>query len=483
MTVTDSMHREKSSVALSSVGAAVGLTSIKLIVGIVTGSLGILAEAAHSGLDLVAALMTLFAVRFSSKPADETHHYGHGKVENLSAFLEGGLLLLTAVWVIYEAIRRLRFNEGHIELSFWAFAVMIISIGVDYTRSRVLLRVARKVGSQALEADALHFSTDIWSSSVVIAGLAVVGLAQRFSLPSWMEQADAIAALGVSGIVIWVSLQLIRETVDALLDHAPTELLAKVQTSVSRLQDVIDVRRMRMRRVGNKYFADVIITAPRTATFTHTHSLTEKVEDAIKEAIHETEPLADIDTVVHIEPTVTRNESVQERIALIASQQQVNIHDIHVREVAGHMEVDFDIEVPGEHALQEVHEIASQLEQAIQMDTPDVVRVTSHLEAPPNEIVHCIEVTDSYKDLITHICQITDEVAGRTSAHDIHLYQDVEATPTSALDVVLHATFPSEMSIHQVHNQAEAMKRALRANHPNLGAITIHTEPPEVVVE
>ena len=215
------IDREKMVVALSSVVAAIGLTSMKLVVGLLTGSLGILAEAAHSGLDMVAALMTLFAVRFASRPADASHHYGHGKVENVSAFLEAGLLILTAIWIIYEAIRRLLFHDSHVEITIWAFVVMFVSIAVDATRSRVLLQAARRTGSQALEADALHFSTDIWSSSVVIAGLLVVWLTERFSLPGWLGQADAIAALGVSGIVIWVSARLAKETIDALLDRAP----------------------------------------------------------------------------------------------------------------------------------------------------------------------------------------------------------------------------------------------------------------------
>src|SRR5579859_7689286 len=201
------VQREKKFVALSSVGAAIGLTTVKIVVALLTGSLGILAEAAHSGLDLVASLLTYFAVRVADRPPDVTHHYGHGKVENLSAFLEAGLLILTAIWVMYEAIRRLLFHDSHVEITIWAFLVMFVSIAVDATRSRILLRVARQTGSQALEADALHFSTDIWSSSVVIAGLLVVWLNERFSLAGWLGQADAIAALGVSGIVIWVSVQ------------------------------------------------------------------------------------------------------------------------------------------------------------------------------------------------------------------------------------------------------------------------------------
>ena len=260
-------HGEKMMVALSSVGAAIGLTSLKLIIGLLTGSLGIMAEAAHSGLDLVAALLTFFAVRVADRPADATHNYGHEKVENLSAFFEAALLMLTAVWVIYEAGRRLLFHEGHVEVSLWAFVVMLISIVVDFTRSRILLRVARKLGSQALEADALHFSTDIWSSSIVIVGLLVVYLTTLFHLPAWLNLADAVAALGVSLIVIWVSLRLAKDTIDVLLDRAPSEQVTQLQAQIEKVEDVTEVRRIRMRRAGNKLFADIVIGAPRTFTF------------------------------------------------------------------------------------------------------------------------------------------------------------------------------------------------------------------------
>src|SRR5512138_3106673 len=196
---------EKRSAALSSVVAAVGLTSFKIIVGLLTNSLGILAEAAHSALDLIAALMTFFAVRVSDKPADMEHHFGHGKVENLSALFETLLLLATSAWIIYEAIQRLFFESVEVEISIWSFIVMGTSIIIDYTRSRILYRAAKKYNSQALEADALHFSTDIWSSSVVILGLIGITIAKYIPGLDWMSQADAIAALVVALIVIYVS--------------------------------------------------------------------------------------------------------------------------------------------------------------------------------------------------------------------------------------------------------------------------------------
>jgi len=481
-------HREKTLVALSSVGAAIGLTSLKIIVALLTGSLGILAEAAHSGLDLVAALMTFFAVRVADRPADASHNYGHGKVENLSAFLEAGLLLLTAVWVIYEAIRRLLFHEGHIDASIWAFLVMFVSIGVDFIRSRALLRVARKLGSQALEADALHFSTDIWSSSVVIAGLFVVFLTTHFHLPTWLGQADAVAALGVSGIVIWVSLQLLRETIDALLDRAPEELAAQIQTSIDHVENVNQVRRVRTRRAGNKLFADVIIAAPRTLTFEQTHELTERVEQVATDAVRTKSPQAEIDVVVHVEPTASPQETITDQIHYLAESEGVHAHDIHVREVGGRLEADFDLEVQSDMDLSEAHAVATRLEQAILQSNKRLHRVTTHLEAPNNAVVRRQDVTQHYSEMAANICRIADRTAGSGSTHDVHLYR---SRPTTAelgeqqdkqqteLDLVLHTTFDPHIPLSQAHISAEEIQRALRQEYPNLGSVVIHTEPPE----
>ena len=225
---------EKRSVALYSVLAALLLTGTKVAVGLWTGSLGIMAEAMHSGLDLAAALVTLWAVRVSGRPADAEHAYGHGKIENLSALFETLLLLGTCVWIIWEAVQRLFFHAPiHVDANLWAFLVVILSILVDYSRSRALMRVAKKYESQALEADALHFATDIWSSLVVLAGLLGVLLAHRLDI-LWLSQADAVAALGVAAVVVWVSLQLGRKSIDDLLDSVPPELGRRIEAVVPR---------------------------------------------------------------------------------------------------------------------------------------------------------------------------------------------------------------------------------------------------------
>lgn len=479
-------QREKRMVALSSVGAAIGLTGVKIVVAVLTGSLGILAEAAHSALDLVAALMTLFAVRVADKPADATHNYGHSKVENLSAFLEAGLLLLTALWIIYEAIRRLLYHEQEVDASVWAFVVMIIAVIVDYSRSRALLRVARRLGSQALEADALHFKTDIWSSLMVIAGLAIVYIGHTWSLPAWLAQADAVAALGVSLIVIWVSVRLARDTVDALLDRAPQEVDDQISSSIQKIQGVSEVRRVRARRAGNKLFADVVIAAPRTLTFEQIHELSEGVEAATIKAVRQISDTNEVDVLVHVEPTQSTSETVIDQIYYLAERQGVHAHDIRVREVNGKLEADFDLEVQADMDLQEAHQVATRLEQAILTTNEALGRVTTHLEAPSAIIERRQDVTGQHPHMAARIVQIADQIAGEGSAHDVHLYQPYLSRARASnkgardeLDLVLHTICEPHIPLSQAHLRAEEIQRALRLVYPGLGSVVIHTEPPE----
>jgi cation diffusion facilitator family transporter len=281
-------EREKRSAALASLAAAVVLTAFKILVGLLTGSLGILAEAAHSGLDLVAALMTYLAVRISGRPADSTHLYGHGKIENLSALFETVLLLATCGWIALEAVHRLTTHRAHVEVTFWSFAVMATSIVVDVSRGRVLSRAAGKFQSQALEADALHFQTDVWSSAVVIAGLVFA----RFGIGS----ADAVAALGVSAVVVWVSARMGRRTVDALLDSAPAGMEKRILAVVEGVPGVRNCHNIRLRYSGPVLFIDLHVLVDGKQTLEQAHGLTETIEAAIQEVA----PRADV--TVHPEP-------------------------------------------------------------------------------------------------------------------------------------------------------------------------------------
>jgi cation diffusion facilitator family transporter len=295
MTIKEA-RKDKRSAALSSVFAAIGLTTFKLIVGLLTNSLGILAEAAHSGLDLVAAAMTLFAVQVSDKPADKEHPFGHGKIENISALFETLLLLATSGWIIYEAIQRLFFVTVKVEASVWSFIVMGSSIVIDYTRSRILYKAARKYKSQALEADALHFSTDIWSSSVVIVGLIGLTMARYIPGLDWMHKADSIAALVVAIIVIYISGELGWRTISALLDTAPRGLADKVEKVAASVNGVVDAHAIRIRASGAHTFIDMHITMNGNCTLNEAHAATEVIEKAIHGII------SPADITVHVEP-------------------------------------------------------------------------------------------------------------------------------------------------------------------------------------
>jgi len=291
-----SENREKQAVALTSLLAAVGLTAFKIVIGVLTGSLGILAEAAHSGLDLMASGMTLVAVRLSARPPDRTHLYGHGKFENLSALFETLLLLLTCAWVVWEACHRLIEHRTVVQVTAWSFAVMLTSIAVDVSRSRSLGRTAKKYNSQALEADALHFQTDVWTSAVVILGLLSVKAAQWFPPAAILRNGDAVAALGVSALVVWVSVQLGRRTIDALMDHAPSGMEERIAGVVAAVPGVIDCHNLRIRYSGPRLFIDLHVLVDGGQTLAQAHRLTEVVEGAIQAIA----PGADV--TVHPEP-------------------------------------------------------------------------------------------------------------------------------------------------------------------------------------
>jgi cation diffusion facilitator family transporter len=298
---------EKNSAALNSVAAAFLLTGLKVAVGLLSGSLGILAEAAHSGLDCAAAIVTYIAVRAASKPADRDHAYGHGKVENLSALVETLLLLVTCAWIIRESVLRLTSHQVRVDASIWAFAVMGVSIAVDISRSRMLYRVATKHHSQALEADALHFSTDIWSSAVVILGLLGVRLAGWYPGLGFLVQADAVAALLVAGIVVLVSGRLGVRTIQALLDSAPPGVDESIRAAVAAMDGVFDCHAVRVRHSGPFYFVDLHITVDGDQSLRAAHALTERVEQAV-EAI-----LPGADVTVHPEPSLPAVKSEPEK--------------------------------------------------------------------------------------------------------------------------------------------------------------------------
>jgi cation diffusion facilitator family transporter len=461
-------EKEKKSAATNSVLAAVFLTGMKLVVGLATGSLGILAEAAHSALDLVAAVVTFFAIHFSDKPADHEHPYGHGKIENFSALVETILLFATCAWIIYEAVRRLLVHTREIDASLWAFLVMAISIAVDITRSRMLYRAARKYNSQALEADALHFHTDIWSSSVVIGGLALVWLGQNVfpEAAKVLARADAVAALGVALIVLFVSYRLGKRTIDVLLDTAPDGLTGDIAGAAGGVEGVMSVGQVRVRRSGPRVFVDLGVEVDRNLSLERTHAIAEAVESRIR-AIS---PGADV--VVHTDPREGERETIARRIRAVAERNQMAVHNISVHEDRGQLTVDLHMEVDDHLSLQQAHEMASHIEQDLRADQPRIARINTHIESRGTGIGEGEDVTAQETRLVETVRKIADEIVGAPSCHEVHVRR-----LGLKYVVALHCTFDERLSIVQVHEMSSRIEERLKNTVPALDRVLVHAEP------
>ena len=461
-------EREKRSAALSSVIAAVFLTALKLVVGLMTGSLGILAEAAHSGLDLVAALVTFFAVRISDRPADERYRYGYGKVENLSALIETLLLLITCVWIIYEAIQRLIFKPVEIEATLWAFAVMVVSIVTDVSRSRVLYRAARKHNSQALEADALHFSTDIWSSLVVIGGLLLVWLSGRLGPGwEWMVKGDAVAALAVAAIVIYVSLQLGKRAVAVLLDVAPPGLVDQISTQVAKVPGVQSVGPVRVRQAGASQFVDLVVNVGRSASLEEAHQIAESVDKRVGGLVGRG------DVIVHVDPVQQSDESLSETVSAIASRYGLRVHDVHAHELRDSFFVDLHVEVPASLTVAEAHDQVSRLETAVRQELPRIRSINSHIEPLASPVAPSEPLSlDEEERLRAEILAVAEGVSELTDCHGLHIRSGHDG-----YDVVLHCLAAANLSMAEAHRLADELGLRLQTQIPRIKQVLVHVEP------
>ena len=466
-------EQEKRRVALSSVLAAVFLTAMKIVVGLLTHSLGILAEASHSGLDLIAAGVTYLAVRASGRPPDTEHNYGHGKIENLSALVETLLLLGTCAWIVYEAIDRLFVKDVSIEVTYWSFIVMLVSIIIDFTRSRALMKTAKKHNSQALEADALHFSTDVWSSAVVIGGLAIVWVGQKLitnspTLSDWLSHADAVAALGVSVIVVYVSIRLGRRTINALLDSAPKGISADVESELSRLPGVSGVKRLRLRQSGPATFVDVTLSVPRTASFEESHNIATRAEIAVQQLL----PRSDV--MVHIEPIVDNEKSLVERVRSVAARHGMNVHSLQAHDVAGHMSIDMHAEVPDNLTVVAAHKRITELENALKSESPELDSIIIHIEPMGEKGVRAADSPASLKDMQDEIKKLTLNLPRVIDCHNISIFHY-----GSELSVSFHCTLSPDLPILEAHELTIEMENLLRERFPHLKRVVIHVEPPE----
>lgn len=459
--------REKQAVALSSLAAAALLTIMKLVVGLLTGSLGILSEAAHSGLDMVAALVTYISVRLSDKPADLDHPFGHGKIEHLSAFIETSLLLVTCGWIVLEAVSRLFFHQVHVEPSAWAVGVMLISIAIDTFRSRALFRVARKFNSQALEADALHFSTDVYSSSVVILGLVLVYVAQQKNI-AWLRHADPISALVVAGIVVYISMRLGKRTVDALVDAAPEGASAQIAEVVSQVPGVLNHERIRVRQSGQRLFVDLQVMLESNIPFEHAQSVVNVVE--LK--VHELFPNADV--VIRATPRQPASGDLVERIRSIAHRENFQVHDVTAYGVKGRVNVNLDLELDPALRLDAAHGHASRLEGEIKNEMPEVSEVNIHIEPLTQRVEPSDEPRLAQDIMEKALMEIARQTAGVLDCHAVEAHQ-VGAN----ILVSLHATLAPDLSVTRVHDITEDLEFRFRKAFPQIFKVSIHAEPKE----
>ena len=463
--VLDSMQKEKRNVALNSLLAALAITFLKLIVGLSTLSLGILSEAAHSGLDLVAALVTLLSVRVSDKPADAEHQYGHGKVENFSAFIETGLLLLTCVWIVWEAVRRLSGHHSvHIEPSLAAFGVMFLSMAVDWWRSRKLQIIADKYDSQALEADALHFSTDIFSSGVVALGLAFVWAGEHWRV-AWLTKADAVAALMVSAVIVYVSSRLARRTIDALLDAAPAGYRGRIMDAALKINGVIEVERARIRRAGNRYFADLTVGLARNVTFQRSG----QVVGEITRAVHTILP--DADVVIHSIPRETGHENIFDRIRAVASRNNFSVHDVSVQDLEGRLHVELHLELDETLSLKDAHDVVTVLEAEIRSDVPEISSILTHIESEPstiesgNTVVRDAVLEQKLKPVIHEFPEVVD-------MHDVEIKR-----VRGKIYMSCHCTMSDDLPLSRVHDVSTELEIRFKQAAPELFKVLIHPEP------
>jgi cation diffusion facilitator family transporter len=461
---SEAMRAEKRSVATNSVFAALAITALKAVVGVSTGSLGILSEAAHSGLDLIAAVITLFSVRVSDRPADADHQYGHGKFENFSAFIETGLLLLTCVVIVYEVCKRLFFHHVHIEPNLAAFLVMFFSMGVDFWRSRALGKIAAKYDSQALQADALHFSTDIWSSGVVALGLALVLLGRKFQIP-WLMEADPVAALFVAGVTVFVSSRLARKTIDALLDTAPAEARSDIITALRKVNGILEVDRVRIRRAGNRYFADVSIGLARNVTFQRSGQISDEVTQTVDRILPNT------DVVVHSIPRAGSAENIFDRVRAVATRHNLNVHDVSIQDLEGHLYVEQHLEMDERLPLKEAHDQVTMLESEIREEVPEVESILTHIESEPSTIERGEQIRQDAR-LEARMKAVADEFPEVLDMHDIEVKR-----VRGHVYISCHCTFPDELPLSRVHDVSTALEIRFKLEAPELFRVLIHPEP------
>jgi cation diffusion facilitator family transporter len=456
---------EKRRVALHSMLAAAAMTVLKLAAGLVSGSLGVLSDAAHSGLDLVGVTLTYFSVNVSDKPADEDHTYGHGKIENLSAFLETGLMAVSCAWIIWEAMHRILVRIVALHHSIWPVLVLVASIGVDYWRSKRLRAVAKRTGSPALATDAFHFASDIWSTVAVLCGLGASWVGTQFGV-GWLRYADPFAAVVVSLMILRMTLRIGRETVSVLMDEVPIETRRRLVHEVEQVEGVLEVEQARVRRSGSGYFADLTLALPRRFTFEHTGELVREATEAAQRALPEA------DVVIHTVPREARTESVFDRVRAVAARNNVSVHELSVQSHHGRLRVEQHVELDETMPLKAAHEFVCALEAEILREAPEIDAVLTHIESEPATIEQPEEMVEEDRKIESALRATTKQFKDIIDVHEIMVGRAGEH-----ISVSCHCTLPDDLPMQRVHLAITELEDRFKLECPEVYRVTIHPEP------
>jgi cation diffusion facilitator family transporter len=465
------MSAAKRRVALHSMVAAFVMTLLKLAAGILSGSLGVLSDGAHSGMDLLGSALTFYSVRVSDKPADDGHTYGHAKFETLSAFTEAGLMAVSCAWIIYEAMHRIFLHEAAVHHSLWPVLVLLTSIAVDWWRSRELGAVAKRFNSTALAADAFHFASDIWSTLAVLAGLALSWLGSELHV-GWLSYADPVAAMLVSLLILRLTWKLTRETSDVLLDATPSDLRWKILREVEAVEGVLAVEQARVRRAGSSTFADLTLALPRSYTFEHTNDLVRATTEAVQRVV------PDADVVVHTVPRKNSTESIFDRVRAVAARNNVSVHEVSVQSIDGRLRVEQHVELNEALTLMEAHAFVTAMEAEILRDVPEVKSVLTHIESEPGTIEQPLPVdeqgkTESEAEQIGR--SLRSAAAGFPEIVDVH--EILVGRMGEHIQVSCHCTLPDALTMQRVHEVITGLEDRFKLECPEVGKVLIHPEP------
>ncbi len=463
----------KRRVALHSMLAATAMTVLKLAAGILSGSLGVLSDGAHSGLDLVGSALTFYSVRVSDKPADDGHTYGHAKFETLSAFIEAGLMAVSCAWIIYEAMHRIFLHEAVVHHSLWPVLVLLTSIAVDWWRSQKLSAVAKQYKSTALAADAFHFASDIWSTLAVLAGLGLSWLGSELQI-GWLSYADPVAAMLVSLLILRLTWKLTRETSEVLLDATPGDLRWKILGEVEAVEGVLAVEQVRVRRAGSATFADLTLALPRSFTFEHTNELVQATTEAVQRVV------PDADVVVHTVPRQSSTESIFDQVRAVAGRNNVGVHEVSVQSIGGKLRVEQHVELNEALTLVEAHNFVTAMEAEILREVPEVKSVLTHIESEPGTIERAQPLSGDKAGQIESEAERVERSLRAASAQfpeilDVH--EILVGRTGEHIQLSCHCTLPDELTMQRVHEVITGLEDRLKLECPEVGKVLIHPEP------